>query len=78
MTQTRTTLAIDDDVLAYAREQAAAGGLTIGEVLSSLARKGMLRSPGTDVRNGIKLLPRSSTGKRATLKEVNRLRDESP
>lgn len=76
MTQTRTTLAIDDDVLTYAREQAKASGSTIGEVVSELARSGMTRSPETELRNGVRLLPRGAKSKRATLEDVNRLRDE--
>jgi hypothetical protein len=37
----RTTVSIDDDVLAAARERAAREGRTIGEVLSALARLGL-------------------------------------
>lgn len=41
----RTTLDIDEDVLAAAKELARAEGKTMGEVISDLARKG-LTSPG--------------------------------
>ncbi len=37
----RTTVSIDDDVLAAARERAAREGRTLGEVLSTLARLGL-------------------------------------
>jgi len=37
----RTTLDIDDDVLQAARAIAAAEGITTGEALSTLARKGL-------------------------------------
>jgi hypothetical protein len=54
----RTTLAIDDDILAAARELAAADGKSIGEVISSLARRA-LRPSSTqpETRNGVPLLP---------------------
>jgi len=34
----RTTLAIDDDILAAAKEMAATEGKSVGEVISTLAR----------------------------------------
>jgi hypothetical protein len=37
----RTTLSIDDDVLSAAKELAAAQDKTVGEVISSLARRGI-------------------------------------
>ena len=43
----RTTLAIDDDVLAAAREFATTQRKSAGEVISSLARKA-LRPAGTE------------------------------
>lgn len=76
MTRTRTTLAIDDDVLAYAREYADGTGASLGEVISRFARTGINRPEAGEFRNGIKLLP--SSGKRSTLEDVNRLRDELP
>lgn len=39
----RTTLDIDEDVLAAAKELARAEGKTMGEVISDLARKGLTR-----------------------------------
>jgi hypothetical protein len=73
----RTTLQIDDDVLQAAKELAAARGLTTGQVVSELARKGLepTRSPRT--RNGIPLLPRRpAAAPRPTMQRVNELRDE--
>jgi hypothetical protein len=40
----RTTLAIDDDVLAYVRAHAQRGRISIGEALSHLARQGIQAS----------------------------------
>jgi hypothetical protein len=39
----RTTLTLDDDVLAVARETARLEGKTIGEVVSEFSREGMNR-----------------------------------
>lgn len=56
----RTTLDVDDDVLAAAKALAANRGLTAGQVLSELARKGLSSDrPKTRVRNGVPLLPTS-------------------
>jgi hypothetical protein len=56
----RTTLDIDDDVLAVAKDIAAASRSSAGKVLSQLARLGLAR-PAADgvgeVRNGVPLLP---------------------
>jgi hypothetical protein len=74
----RTTLDIDEDVLAAARELAAAGRSTAGKVLSDLARKGLTppeRPP--IVRNGVPLLPPRPGSRPVTMEEVNRLRDEA-
>lgn len=55
----RTTLDIDDDVLAAARELAAVRKTTAGAVISGLAREALLhgRQPGVRTRNGFPLLP---------------------
>ena len=63
--------------MAQVRELAAARGLTIGRVLSDLARKGLERPAATArVRNGVPLLPRRpDSAPRPTMKLVNELRD---
>jgi hypothetical protein len=74
----RTTVTIDDDVLAAAKQFADARGLTLGEALSQLARATLTerrRHGGT--RNGVVLLPAPSEAGRATLDEVNSLRDDA-
>jgi hypothetical protein len=43
----RTTLNIDDDVLAVARERAEFEGKTIGDVISSLVRKALFPTEST-------------------------------
>lgn len=75
----RTTLTIDDDVLAAARGLAARQGQTVGEVISALARQALRRDTAAAVtRNGVPLLPRSAGAKPVTLDIVNQLRDELP
>lgn len=76
----RTTLAIDDDVLAAAKHLAERDHKNVGEVLSSLARQGLARaSPPRSQRNGIPLLPgRRNKASAVTLELVNQLRDERP
>jgi hypothetical protein len=74
----RTTLAIDDDVLAAAKHLAERENKSVGEVISSLARQGLTRTArsGKAQRNGIPLLRRGHTP--VTLALVNQLRDELP
>lgn len=73
----RTTLDIDEDVLAAAKELAAAQRSTAGKVLSYLARKGLAPDEGQpNVRNGVPLLAPRPGSRVVTMEEVNRLRDE--
>ncbi len=76
----RTTLAIDDDILAAAKSLAERQRKTVGEVVSALARQGLQRgSRGTSaVRNGVALLPKRKTATAVTMAFVNQLRDELP
>lgn len=74
----RTTLAIDDDVLAAAKALAERQGKTVGQVVSELARRS-LRAPATkDTRNGVPLLPVRNPKAVVTPELVNALRDEQP
>jgi hypothetical protein len=75
-TNMRTTLTIDDDVLAAAKHLAERENKSMGEVISALARQGLSRaSAGTKAaRNGIPLLRQSATP--VTPELVNQLRDE--
>jgi hypothetical protein len=75
----RTTLDIEDNLLQVAKELAGVRGLTIGQMISALVRKG-LEAPAaaTASRNGVPLLPRRGPGApRPTMKLVNELRDEA-
>jgi hypothetical protein len=75
----RTTLLIDDDVLSAAREIAAIEKKSVGEVISSLARRAL--SPGESkvkIRNGIPLLKVRKGAPRVTSELVHQLREELP
>lgn len=72
----RTTVTIDDDVLAAAKQFADSRGLTLGEALSQLARATLTERRRFDMRNGIVLLPASPAATPASLEDVNALRDD--
>ena len=73
----RTTLAIDDDVLAAAKDLAAAEQKTVGEVISSLARKALTPAAATGKkRNGVPLLPVQPSARRVTTEHVRQLEEE--
>ena len=75
----RTTLAIDDDVLAAAKSLAVQQRKTVGEVISDLARRSL--SPPSSrgrYRNGIPLLPPVDNPVRVTSDLVKRLQDDLP
>ena len=74
----RTTLAIDDDVLAVAKAMAAQQHRSLGEVISDLARRSLNRPQAGGERNGIPLLIPRPDAPLVTLELVNDLRDEQP
>jgi hypothetical protein len=75
----RTTLAIDDDVLAAAKEMAATQRTSIGEVISTLARRALQPAQAsTATRNGVPLLHISPNARRVTSELVRQLSEELP
>jgi hypothetical protein len=74
----RTTLAIDDDVLAAAKAMAEQQRRSVGDLISDLARRQLNRSPPTRERNGIPLLTPKPGSPPITLEFVNKLRNEQP
>ena len=76
----RTTLAIDDEILAAARHLAEREKKTVGEVISALAKKGLARNQRSAPaqRNGIPLLASPPGAMPVTMELVNQLRDEQP
>ena len=75
----RTTLTIDDDVLAAAKGLAAQQNKSIGEVISALTRQA-LKPTNTrrQIRNGVPLLAVRPGAGPVTPELVNQLRDELP
>ena len=71
----RTTVDLDEDVLFAAKELAAAGGKTMGEVLSALARKALAPKHAMKIRNGVPLLPHRP-GRIVTVKMVEDALDQ--
>jgi hypothetical protein len=73
----RTTLTIDDDVLAAAKDLASAEQKSVGEVISSLARKALTpASPAEKKRNGVPLLPIQPGARPVTSEHVRQLEEE--
>lgn len=72
----RTTIAIDDDVLAAAKGIAARQHQSVGTVISALVRQALQPVAHNEVRNGIMLLPVRADAMPVTPELVNRLRDE--
>lgn len=75
----RTTLSIDDDVLSAAKEMAEIEKKSVGEIISSLARRALF--PGESKaksRNGVPLLRVRKGGHRVTSEFVRQLREELP
>jgi hypothetical protein len=72
----RTTLQLDDDVVSEAKRLAREKGVTLGNVISELARKSLPASARPKFRNGVELLESRPGGPKVDLEFVNRLRDE--
>lgn len=73
----RTTLDIEDDILLAAREIAQQRGLSMGKVLSDLARQALTRQTTCGERHGVPPFPVRPGGGVVTLELVNQLRDET-
>ena len=75
----RTTLTIDDDVLAAAKSLANLQQKSVGEVISALTRQALRPNAQTNkTRNGVPLLPLRVGAAAVTPELVNQLRDEMP
>jgi hypothetical protein len=75
----RTTLVIDDDVLSAAKEMAAIEKKSVGEVISSLARRALSpEASKVKTRNGVPLLNVRKGAPRVTSELVQQLREELP
>ena len=74
----RTTLDVEEDVLLAAKEIARSRGVSVGKVLSDLARQAMTRPPACATRGDVPLFPVQPDAGVVTLELVNQLRDETP
>ena len=74
----RTTIDIEEDVLLAAKEIARQRGITVGRVLSDLARKSLTRKVPVSRQHGLPLFPIQPNAGLVTLELVNHLRDEMP
>ena len=74
----RTTLDIEEDVLRAAKEIARQRGMTVGQVLSDLARKSLTQKSPVSNKHGLPLFPVQPDAGVVTLELVNQLRDEGP
>jgi hypothetical protein len=72
----RTTLDIDDDVLAVTKDLASDRNLSTGKLISNLLRQALESKEAPVTRNGILLLRRPAGSLPTTMAEVNRLRDD--
>jgi hypothetical protein len=73
----RTTLDIDDDVLAAAKDLAAGQKTTAGKVISDLVRKALTRPTAQtepEYRNGLRLMPPAEGV--VTPEMIDRLRED--
>jgi len=71
----RTTLELDDDLLTTARQLARQQGVTIGQLISQLARQSLAVLAPLKVRNGALLFVPKSGASKSNLRIVNELRD---
>ena len=71
----RTTLELDDDLLATARQLARQQGVTLGQLLSDLARESLAAKAPLKARNGALLFVPKAGASKPDLRVVNQLRD---
>ncbi len=73
----RTTLELDDDLLTTARQLARQQGVTLGQLISELARQSLAARAPLKVRNGALLFVPKAGASKPDLRIVNELRDEA-
>jgi hypothetical protein len=73
----RTTLELDDDLLSAAKDLARQQGVTLGQVISELARRSLTATGPALVRNGARLFVPKARAARSDMRVVNQLRDEA-
>jgi hypothetical protein len=73
----RTTLELDDDLLAAAKQLARQQGVTLGQFFSDLARESLAARAPMKVRNGALLFVPQRDARKPDLRTVNKLRDDA-
>ena len=73
----RITLELDDDLVTTARQLARQQGVTLGRVISELARQSLARRSPLKVRNGVLLFEPKARASKPDLQVVNDLRDKA-
>ena len=73
----RTTLELDDDLITTAKHLARQQGVTLGQVISELARQSLTARDPLNVRNGALLFVPKPRASRPDLRIVNELREEA-
>ncbi len=73
----RTTLNLDDDIAGVARELAAERGVSMGKIVSELARRGLRpRENRSSERNGLPVFEVAENAQPITTEDVQRAEDE--
>ena len=72
----RTTITIDDDLLAAAKVLARTQSVSVGTVISELARRGLKSSARTRRKSNFPVFSVSSTARPITLEDVKKIEDE--
>ena len=72
----RTTITIDDDLLAAAKTLARSQSVSVGTVISELARKGLKSPARTRRKNNFPVFSIPSAAHPITLEDVKRIEDE--
>jgi hypothetical protein len=73
----RTTLELYDDLVTTAKHLAREQGVTLGMVISKLARKSLSAEAPPKIRNGVLLFVPKAHASKPDLRVVNDLRDEA-
>jgi len=72
----RTTLELDDDLVREAKNLAKQRGVSLGTVISDLARKSLPAAARPKFRSGMEVFQSKPGAPKVDLEFVNRLRDE--
>jgi hypothetical protein len=73
----RTTLDLDDDLLTTAKQLARQQRVTLGRIISELARQSLASAAPLKVRNGAPLFVPKTCASKPDLQIVNQLREDA-